>query len=90
MVTGEVAERLKAPLSKSGILSKTGSWVRIPPSPPMISDSISPNNIFPDRIKRRGRFDDSLDKLRLPANSGSTLTVLDSVTVHGSKFMVQG
>ena len=31
---GEVAERLKAPLSKSGILSKTGSWVRIPPSPP--------------------------------------------------------
>jgi hypothetical protein len=29
-----VAERLKAPLSKSGILSKTGSWVRIPPSPP--------------------------------------------------------
>ena len=36
---GEVAERLKAPLSKSGILSKTGSWVRIPPSPPMISDA---------------------------------------------------
>jgi hypothetical protein len=31
---GEVAEWLKAPLSKSGILSKTGSWVRIPPSPP--------------------------------------------------------
>ena len=31
---GEVAERLKAPLSKSGILLKTGSWVRIPPSPP--------------------------------------------------------
>ena len=33
---GEVAERLKAPLSKSGILSKTGSWVRIPPSPPLL------------------------------------------------------
>ena len=33
-VTGEVAERLKALLSKSSILSKTGSWVRIPPSPP--------------------------------------------------------
>ena len=32
--SGEVAERLKAPLSKSGILSKTGSWVQIPPSPP--------------------------------------------------------
>ena len=31
---GEVAEWLKAPLSKSGILSKTGSWVQIPPSPP--------------------------------------------------------
>jgi hypothetical protein len=31
---GEVAERLKAPLSKSGILPKAGSWVRIPPSPP--------------------------------------------------------
>ena len=31
---GEVAERLKALLSKSSILSKTGSWVRIPPSPP--------------------------------------------------------
>jgi hypothetical protein len=31
---GEVAEWLKAPLSKSGILFKTGSWVRIPPSPP--------------------------------------------------------
>ncbi len=30
---GEVAERLKAPLSKSGILLTTGSWVRIPPSP---------------------------------------------------------
>ena len=29
-----MAERLKAPLSKSGILSKTGSWVQIPPSPP--------------------------------------------------------
>jgi hypothetical protein len=42
---------------------------------------ISPNNIFPDRIKRRRRFDDSLDKLRLPANSGSTLTVLDSLGV---------
>ena len=32
---GEVAERLKAPLSKSGILPKAGSWVRIPPSPPL-------------------------------------------------------
>jgi hypothetical protein len=31
---GEVAEWLKAPLSKSGILPKAGSWVRIPPSPP--------------------------------------------------------
>ncbi len=31
---GEVAEWLKAPLSKSGILLNTGSWVRIPPSPP--------------------------------------------------------
>ena len=31
---GEVAEWLKAPLSKSGILAKPGSWVRIPPSPP--------------------------------------------------------
>ncbi len=31
-----MAEWLKAPLSKSGILSKTGSWVRIPPSPPRI------------------------------------------------------
>ena len=29
-----MAERLKAPLSKSGILLTTGSWVRIPPSPP--------------------------------------------------------
>jgi hypothetical protein len=26
---------LKAPLSKSGILPKAGSWVRIPPSPPL-------------------------------------------------------
>ena len=34
MLSGEVAEWLKALLSKSSILSKTGSWVRIPPSPP--------------------------------------------------------
>jgi hypothetical protein len=31
---GEVAEWLKAPLSKSGILLIAGSWVRTPPSPP--------------------------------------------------------
>ncbi len=31
---GEVAEWLKALLSKSSILPKAGSWVRIPPSPP--------------------------------------------------------
>jgi hypothetical protein len=37
---GEVAEWLKAPLSKSGIPSKTGSWVRIPPSPPVIAADI--------------------------------------------------
>ncbi len=30
-----MAERLKAPLSKSGIPPKVGSWVRIPPSPPL-------------------------------------------------------
>ena len=42
---GEVAERLKAPLSKSGILSKTGSWVRIPPSPPY--DGILKNSACP-------------------------------------------
>ena len=36
---GEVAEWLKAPLSKSGILLTTGSWVRIPPSPPEIEDA---------------------------------------------------
>jgi hypothetical protein len=33
-LAGEVAEWLKAPLSKSGILAKPGSWVQIPPSPP--------------------------------------------------------
>ncbi len=33
---GEVAEWLKAPLSKSGIPPKVGSWVRIPPSPPSL------------------------------------------------------
>lgn len=31
---GEVPERLNGPDSKSGILPKGGSWVRIPPSPP--------------------------------------------------------
>ena len=41
---GEVAEWLKAPLSKSGILPKAGSWVRIPPSPPNIAGkSIHPS-----------------------------------------------
>ncbi len=37
---GEVAERLKAPLSKSGILPKVGSWVRIPPSPPFSDEGL--------------------------------------------------
>ena len=33
LALGEVAEWLKAPLSKSGIPLRV-SWVRIPPSPP--------------------------------------------------------
>src|SRR5690242_13598787 len=43
---GEVSERLKEPASKAGSLAKPGSWVQIPPSPPIYREDRAWDFVF--------------------------------------------